>query len=110
MDEERKLTPDEKIRIITRAFENAEWKVNCNISAEELIEAAAKDENIFLENIFLENVSRYDYYSICIYFCNKQKEYMAYRVSLTEKQIGMLEVKREMGRFDKKISDYFLDN
>lgn len=105
MGEERKLTPDEKIRIITRAFENAEWKVNCNISAEELIEAAAKDENILLEN-----VSRNEYYSMCIYFCNKQKEYMAYRVSLTEKQIGMLEVKREMERFNKKISDYFLDN
>lgn len=68
MAEERKLTADEKIRIVARAFENAEWKVNCNISAEELIEAAAKDENILLEN-----VSRYDYYSICIYFCNNKK-------------------------------------
>lgn len=52
MGEERKLIPDEKIRIITRAFENAEWKVNCNISAEELIEAAAKDENIFFRKCF----------------------------------------------------------
>lgn len=105
MTEERKLTADEKIRIVTRAFENAEWKVNCNISAEDLIEAAAKDENILLEN-----VSRYDYYSICVYLCNKQKEYMIYRNSLAEKQIGMLEVKREIERFDKKIRDYFLDN